>query len=352
MPSPFFFLSLERLGRIREGSEAMASTLILRARRMRNYSNDQLTRTIRASLLAIAAAHALCIFPQARAQTRPNTAGLPSPQRSVLNEGIAVLRSRSGAYVHLGATSFAMGSRQVDLQIAMSLCSQERFASKCSEDLFKHEMMQHVVSLPSFWMDRLEVSVGDYERCVFAGRCEAASFEQGAGRFRRDEYPVTMVTWFSAREYCKYAGGRLPTEAEWERAARGPNGRRFPWGEQSAPMRANHGRLALEETDDSDGYAELAPRGSFSDGRTFEGVEDLAGNVAEWVEDTYEDAYEALPVTSPKGPSFGAYRVIRGGSYVHSMAWLRGASRDYRSPSVRLHYLGFRCVYDSSPIFD
>lgn len=246
----------------------------------------------------------------------------------------------------LPRSTFSMGSQPIELQLVMETCKREPRGTQCDGRFFSNELAQHQVTLSSYWLDRTEVTVLEFTRCADAGVCDAPPFDQGGGRFERDDYPVSLVTWNDAQTYCRWAGKRLPTEAEWERAARGVAARRFPWGEHYATRRANHGRFAPDATDSSDGYLELAPVGSFPDGRTPDGFDDLAGNVAEWTADSYEDAYEAMPVTDPKGPSFGAYKVVRGGSYQDAMPWLRAASRSFRPPSTRDTAIGFRCAKD------
>jgi formylglycine-generating enzyme required for sulfatase activity len=129
---------------------------------------------------------------------------------------------------------------------------------------------------------------------------------------------------------------RLPREAEFERAARGGTRRRFPWGELWNGRLANHGRLASDPTDTSDGFLELAPVGSFPSGRTKEGVLDLAGNVSEWMEDSYSEQLG--------GPPLVGMRVLRGGDYKTPAAWLRVAARRPEDPSYQASTVGFRCA--------
>jgi serine/threonine-protein kinase len=207
-------------------------------------------------------------------------------------------------------------------------------------------MPSHRVRLSSYWIDRFEVSVGRYERCVDVGHCSPRPSSPATHRSDRDDHPVSRVTWHDAVDYCAFRGARLPTEAEFERAARGERGRRYPWGELFNLRAANHGRFGWDVTDDSDGFAELAPVGSFPAGATPEGVHDLAGNVAEWVLDRYAPSYPSEPEQDPVGPGVGSssLRVVRGGSYAMSRARMRGASRGSADPAERHATLGFRCA--------
>jgi formylglycine-generating enzyme required for sulfatase activity len=200
-------------------------------------------------------------------------------------------------------------------------------------------------------MDRTEVTVEAYGRCVSSGACAPAGFTAGDPRFDAPALPVVLVRWEDAQAYCTFARGRLPTEAEWEFAARGPRLREFPWGDTYNPRLANHGSLAPDSADLTDGFAGLAPVGSFPDGRTPEGLLDMAGNAAEWVSDFYSVTdrgfgYPPISIMNPKGPPTGSRHVVRGGSHADGAAWLRTAARtnidDVRSP-----YVGFRCAYDA-----
>jgi formylglycine-generating enzyme required for sulfatase activity len=240
-----------------------------------------------------------------------------------------------------------MGTTSAEILDGAALCEHEPLASTCDERSFADELLAHRVRLSSFWLDRREVTVAEYEACVRLGRCKAVPYERGARRFHEATFPVTIVTWDDARAFCAFRGARLPTEAEFERAARGASGRRFPWGDLANGHVANHGRLGLDVSDESDGFAELAPVASFSAGRTPDGFLDLAGNAAEWAADRYATQYPDGPEVDPSGPDATvatSARVVRGGSYESPLAWLRGAARGARLPGDRRPSVGFRCA--------
>jgi formylglycine-generating enzyme required for sulfatase activity len=191
--------------------------------------------------------------------------------------------------------------------------------------------------VPAFYLQRSEVTVRDYNRCVAVGACSRAGYAERP-RFAKPNLPATFVTFDQAATYCRFRGMRLPTEAEFERAARGSTRRRYPWGQLYNSRVANHGRLGLDPSDDSDGFAELAPTGSFPAGRTPEGVLDLAGNAAEWVEGTYRHA---------SGTALSGVRVLRGGSYKDAAPWLRSAARVPAERELAAPFADFRCARDA-----
>jgi formylglycine-generating enzyme required for sulfatase activity len=261
--------------------------------------------------------------------------------------GTLALRSPTSSVALIRASRFTMGSDEPELSLALALCQTEALGELCAEAMFNVEFPPHEVMLSPYWIDRTEVTVARFRRCVDAGACRLPPFGAGGERFDRSDYPVTLVTWQEASDYCGWVGGRLPTEAEWERAARGNTSRRYPWGQVYNPFVLNHGQLARDELDASDGFSELAPVGSFPDGRTPDKIADLAGNAEEWVADYFAPEYPKESVVDPKGPDSGEERVVRGGSYSHGRSRVRSAAREKDLPGARRPWRGFRCAYDA-----
>jgi len=203
------------------------------------------------------------------------------------------------------------------------------------------ERPAHQVYLDAFSIDRYEVSIGEY-----------AAFLQDTGIpppldwkmmniLANKKRPVSNVDWADAAAYCKWAGKRLPTEAEWEKAARGTDGRLYPWGnEPPTPRHANYGQKGLNNN------GALAPVGSYEEGKSPYGLYDMAGNVWEWVSDWYDnDYYKDSPSRNPTGPPKGGYKGIRGGAWNSSPKALRSSDRYWDPPSFRSQYFpGFRCA--------
>jgi formylglycine-generating enzyme len=302
--------------------------------------------------LAIPLAAALSTAAGWAAARAGDTAASPRAERSadvgreLPSRGIARLESPLSSMVRVAASAFQMGSDETEVLGALADCVREAYGHRCTPTLFNNETPRHLVHVSSYWLDRFEVSVVDYDRCVAAGRCEQRPVSEATRRFDRADYPVSRVSWNDAVDYCAFRGARLPTEAEFERAARGVIDRRYPWGNLFNVWASNHGRFGWDVTDAADGFAELAPVGSFPAGATPEGIYDLAGNVAEWVADRYSPTYEAGEARDPRGPGVGGsnLRVVRGGSYAHPRFRLRGAARAFAEPSERRSTLGFRCA--------
>jgi serine/threonine-protein kinase len=213
------------------------------------------------------------------------------------------------------------------------------------------EQPVHEVTLDGFWLDQTEVTNAQYAFCVADGDCEESDYADDAD-FNGDNYPVVGVSWHDATAYCEWAGARLPTEAEWEYAARGPEENIYPWGDEFDCSLGNFDDET--EIDDfvvpggegCDGYVRTAPVGSFSDGASWCDALDMAGNVWEWVADWYGD-YPSDPQTNPTGPETGEYRLLRGGSWLSNPYYVRGATRGGSHPDPRYFSLGFRCARGS-----
>jgi serine/threonine-protein kinase len=219
------------------------------------------------------------------------------------------------------------------------------------------EQPVHTVALDAFWIDRTEVTNAQYRLCVEAGVCQApptcypAELSPYADT-SKSEHPVVCVNWHSARAYCEWAAVRLPTEAEWEYAARGPKWNVFPWGDEFDGTQVNYcdtscGFAWADETFE-DGYEDTAPVGSYPSGASWCGALDMAGNVSEWVADWYGSYYyERSPSENPTGPPSGSRRVERGGSWLDYSHSTRSAQRAWGVPSVEDEDLGFRCARGS-----
>ncbi len=194
----------------------------------------------------------------------------------------------------------------------------------CEED----EKPSRYVKLDVYCIDKYEVTVAEYAECVGAGGCVAPDrrFPCNYGREDRAAHPVNCVTWEQANSYCRWRGKRLPTEEEWEKAARGTDRRVFPWGE--APMNTLYKRTNIHGA--RDGYINTAPVGSFPAGASPYGALDMAGNVWEWISDWHD-----LDQRS---------RSLRGGSMLDTPRFIRTSNRGKYVPQFSHHGVGFRCV--------
>lgn len=265
-------------------------------------------------------------------------------------------RYPAASAVHNANSSAAEKERMIKVPAAdFAMGCQDLLGTRCAQDM----KPQHQVHVAEFYLDRTEVTVKEFRLCIDAGGCSKFNEERmQAGRkgyerrdngkcnwFRdeRDQHPMNCVTWQQADEYCSWAGKRLPTEAEWERAARGPGNSEFPWGrEPPTCARAIFRDRSLEGCQRYSTW----PVGSKPKGASPLGVVDMIGNVSEWVSDWYQPTYyDKSPRRDPKGPEEGTERVIRGASFT-SDSKLRANDRFSGKPEAWFHSVGFRCAKD------
>ena len=276
------------------------------------------------------------------------------------------------AMVLIPAGEFLMGSTTTTIE-EWSKIDDCGPAKQCN---LEDEFPQHPVMLNAFLIDKVEVTNAQYLKFVQAAKHRAPVSPSGPQDRSRNLWeggkmppavanlPVVNVDWQDAKAYCEWAGKRLPTEAEWEKAARGPDGKAFPWGADwdrtllnSASMWAAQDLLSYESWAvwwDAKGFelleaktlaGVLKPGGSFPGGASPYGVHDMAGNVSEWVADwAGPDFYQASPDRNPTGPAGGEKRALRGGSWYNHANGVRVALRRDAFPNHRANTIGFRCA--------
>jgi formylglycine-generating enzyme required for sulfatase activity len=256
---------------------------------------------------------------------------------------------------------FTFGATQEELAAALAMCKRElavleQVDKVCvAEAMLAGEGPARVVYLRGFYLDRQEVSVRDYRHCVDAGRCDPRPLIESDPRMLDPRLPITSVSWFDADRYCSFIGGALPTELQWERAARGPRPRIFPWGDAPLEDRSNHGRFHIVNAgspfaapvvriDERDGHPLLAPPGSFPEGASPDGFVDMAGNAMEWTRDSVG---EEGPLRGPailSQPLQGGRRMLRGGSFRQPLLYHRITAWEAAPPELRSAEVGFRCA--------
>lgn len=217
-------------------------------------------------------------------------------------------------------------------------------------DCWADELPLHQVWVDAFWMDKFEVSNAQFARCVKAGACQTPYYLRSATREEYypnpdfADYPRVAVSWFEAEAYCNWVGGRLPTEAEWVRAARGEDKRVYPWGDQPPTCELAN---SLEVKTGLMCVGDTARVGSYPLGASPFGVMDLAGNVWEWTADWYHGGYYSFsPEENPQGPEQGGTKVVHGGGFDYSLDRLRIAYTSDHDPREHKIGFGFRCVMD------
>ena len=250
--------------------------------------------------------------------------------------------------VYVPAGKFLMGMTESDadkmgaeIKINMAILNDEEIRA------IKRSFQQHTVYLDAYWIYQTEVTNAMYAQCVAAGACQP---EIQYPPYPRDSYyynptytnyPVVNVDWNQANTYCGWAEGRLPSEAEWEKAARGTDGRTYPWGEGIDCNKTNYGCGAQN-------MGAIRVVGSYPQGASPYGALDMAGNVIEWVADWFDfesgTYYASSPSNNPLGPDSGETRVVRGGSWNDVAGGVRTSYRYGFSPDGVVYFIGFRCV--------
>lgn len=283
---------------------------------------------------------------------------------------IGTVREFGGVpFVFVPAGSFLMGSTDEQVDRAIALCTQT--SNDCGRAHFADEQPAHIVDLNDYWIMQTEVTNAEWRRFMAAGGYGQQDYWSDAGWAWRsanavtqpdcwgdsdlnaDAQPVVCVSWYEAEAFANWLSAeaarpiRLPTEAEWEKAARGADGRIFPWGDEWDPALANYcDANCVDDARDAngnDGTALTAAVGSYPGGLSPNGALDMAGNVWEWVADWYAvDAYQNAPPADPAGPSSGTRRVVRGGAWYLPPASLRSAARLNFDPTDRNAVVGLR----------
>jgi len=286
------------------------------------------TAQVRAALLpTVTLAPPTPNMPPAPTQTEaPAATSTPkTTPTSTLRIGSTQISPKDGmVMVYVPAGEFLMGSDKVK-------------DSQAESD----ELPQHKVSLDAFWIDQVEVTNAMYADCMTANKCKLnsqKSFTRPSYFGNKDyaNYPVIYVSWFDAHDYCEWVGRRLPSEAEWEKAARGTDGNIYPWGNSIDCTKANYSGCSKGDTITVGNYpAGVSPYGAL----------DMGGNVWEWVQDWYSDTYyQNSPSVNPTGPSSGTNRVLRAGSWYGSVWYVRSANRFSDNPDTIYYSYGFRCA--------
>lgn len=228
---------------------------------------------------------------------------------------------------------------------------------KVDRNAYPAEFPQRKVYLDAYEIDKFEVTTVQFLKFVLAtNRQPLIDWQYDGGNFQETmaNHPVMHVSWFDADAYCTWAGKRLPTSAEWEKAARGEDGRIYPWGNEPAGLsRANFGRTGLsgpvrDRPERLLLYPPIISVDKYENGVSPYGVFQMAGNVAEWTADWYDPAYyKKAPDRNPKGPEKGTQRAFRGGGWIDSTPTVRPAQRNGTDPNTKMNWLGFRCARDA-----
>ena len=298
-------------------------------------------------LLGVISSHAEAVKPKSG-----NLVNFVKEQTLPANSPRGVFQDKdySGMVRILGG-EFRMGSKYKQTIEYYNLC--KKLDKRCKVWWFRDERPERNIFVGSFWIDKFEVTNEKYLEFVKAtghrpaldDTCTSDPCKEG-NLWRGNSFansikkqPVIQVSWYDADAFCKWRGGRLPTEAEWEKAARGTTGFIYPWG--NFPPNANYATFNRKWR----GVYTMSNVGSLRLGASMYGLFDMAGNVWEWVADWYElEYYKHGPRRNPKGPQEGQFKIVRGGSWVNNADVLHSAYRRWSKPEVRFNDTGFRCA--------
>jgi len=287
----------------------------------------------------------------------PETVSLPAGAHNA--DWTPVIQEFDGVeMVLVPAGSFEMGSTEDEIDYALELCQQAAASgAACERSWYTDEAPTSMQNFATpFWIDKYEVSRAQYQQCVDAGKCDAVPASDYS---TEPNQPINLMNWFLAQAYCEWRGARLPTEAEWEYAARGPDRLWFPWGNEFADTLANHCDRNCGESDsgsgysyvneeNDDGYAITAPADSYPGGASWVGALNMSGNVWEWTYSLYQDyPYDIGDGREQDtGDRTNVARVLRGGSFDVTTVYLRAANRDWLIPvpGPSRRSVGFRCA--------
>lgn len=261
---------------------------------------------------------------------------------------------------------FEMGSTKEQMDAAYQLG--KKYNKDTKRAWFKSEKPQHRVWVDAYYIDKTEVTNREYRQFMEASGYERKEYWSAEGwkfiqqkkiteprywsnpEFNQPNQPVIGISWYEAEAYASWAGKKLPTEAQWEKAARGNDKRKYAWGNEAADgSRANYcdAKCVYNWKDKSanDGHNYTSPVGSYEAGKSPDGIYDLTGNVWEWVRDWYDaDYYSQSPERNPVNDKKSTHRVLRGGGWGNILALVRSAYRNRASPITRSGDVGFRCV--------
>lgn len=303
-----------------------------RVRRFRNGMRMTQSLVIGAALFAL--------IPVARGLDTQDIIVEWTPEGKALAEQRVATMKPKGEMTLIPAGEFLMGSDKKTDRLA-----------------YRSELPQRHVYLDAYEIDKYEVTNLHYLKYILAtGKLPQLDWRYDGGNFQESmaNHPIMHVSWYDADAYCRWAGKRLPTEAEWEKAARGQDGRLNPWGNQSAGLsRANFGRTGLsgpvrDRPERLLMYPPLISVDKYENAVSPYGLYQTIGNVAEWVSDWYDlDYYKSAPDRNPKGPETGSQKAFRGGGWMDSTTTMRVAMRNGTDPNTKINWMGFRCARDA-----